>query len=766
MNEGRVHQLEQVNNNQVSESDLTIDFAVQGMSCSACAARIEKAVSKMDGVQMTAVSFPLRTAWVQFKPEQLGAKQIAERVKQLGFEALLNETAKEGLHKEHRILKLRLIASALLTLPLLTGMMQHLPILRPMLDHLPAWVMLPWLQLLLATIIQFAIGLPFYFGAYHAVRERSANMDVLVVIGTTAAYLFSHYVVFQNDMFRPISEVAAHAPPLYFETSAVVITAVLLGKFIEVSASLRAQRGSDGFGKLQSQTAAVERAGEVIHIQTEFVRAGDIVIVQAGETIPVDGIVCGGQSATNEALLTGESLPIAKREGDQVWAGTWNESSQLRIRTKAAGHDTMLNRIQELVRQAQRSKSAIQRNVDAAASWFVPVMLLFAIATVMMWGLFLEPGNWGRAFICGIAVLLAACPCALGLAAPISLVIAASRLSKQGIITKEAGALERLASIQTIIFDKTGTLTEGKPHISASLALKGSRNALLRLAAAVEAESTHPLSKAIEQEAGMLGLIIPAASDHIFTPGGGVEAVVEEQRFAIGNASFAAERKWTMNGDVIAFAKQREDLGETVLYLAIEEQMAGAIAFSDKVKANAKETVKELKSLGVSSVLATGDHKAPALAAAKAVGISSVHASMLPESKVALVEQLKRRGKRVAMAGDGWNDAPALAAADVGLAMGEGTDAALSAGHMTLLFSRLHAIPEAIRISRLTIRNVRQNLTFAFLYNVIVIPFAAFGLLEPWMAGTAMALSSVSVVSNALRLSGQLHRQSRVGTIR
>lgn len=745
---------------QEIERDVTIDFAVQGMSCSACAARIEKAVGKMDGVQMAAVSFPLRTAWVQFKPGVLGPGQIAERVKQLGFVALLNETAKEGLHREHKILKLRLVVSLILTLPLLTGMAQHIPLLEPLLTRLPAWLMLPWLQLALATIIQFVIGLPFYLGAYHAVRERSANMDVLVVIGTTVAYLYSHYAVFQNGLLGPLAASSAHSPPLYFETSAVVITAVLLGKYIEVSASLKAQHGSEGYGKLQSQTAAVERAGEVVRIQTEFVRAGDIVIVQAGEVVPVDGIVCGGQSAMDESLLTGESLPIAKREGDSVWAGTRNESAQLRIRTKAAGHDTMLNRIQELVRQAQRSKSAIQRNVDAAASWFVPVMLVFALVTVVMWGAFLEPGNWSKAFVCAIAVLLAACPCALGLAAPISLVIASGRLAKQGIISKEAGALERLARIQTIVFDKTGTLTEGKPQVSAVLAMQGSRASLVRMAAAAEAEATHPLAIAIIREATKLGLVIPEASEFAFTPGGGVEAVVENQRFAIGNAKFADERAWSVSGAALAFAKQREAAGETVLYAALEGQCVGVLAFSDTVKANARATIKELKALGVASLLATGDHEAPALAVAKAAGIAGVHASMLPEGKVELVEQLKRRGKRVAMAGDGWNDAPALAAADVGLAMGEGTDAALSAGHMTLLFSRLQAIPEAIRISRLTIRNVRQNLTFAFLYNVIIIPFAAFGLLEPWMAGTAMALSSVSVVANALRLSGQLRRKA------
>jgi Cu+-exporting ATPase len=758
----QVRRLKFIELEEIPDKNVTIDFAVSGMSCSACAARIEKAVGKMEGVQMAAVSFPLRTAWVQYASHVLQPQQIADRVKQLGFVALMYESPRQGLYKEHNTLKLRLIFAAVLTLPLLVGMIRHIPPLEPLLSLLPTWLSMPWLQLALASVIQFVIGMPFYFGAYHALRQRSANMDVLVALGTTAAYLYSHYLVFQEGLLLQ-QDGAAHAPPLYFETSAVVITAVLLGKYIETAASLRAQQGADGYGKLQGQMAAVERAGEVIRIQTEFVRAGDIVIVEAGEIVPVDGIVCSGVSSADESLLTGESLPITKRAGDPIWAGTCNESGRLRIRTDAAGHDTMLNRIQELVRQAQRSKSAIQRNVDAAAGWFVPVMLVFALLTLILWGALLDPGNWNKAFVCAIAVLLAACPCALGLAAPISLVIASGRLAKQGIVAKEAGALERLARIQTIIFDKTGTLTEGKPFVSAMLAVKGSRLSLLRLAAAAESGSAHPLAAAIRREAVKLGLVIPDAEQQAYTPGGGVEAVIEKQRFAIGNARYAADRSWRMGQEVKAFAEARETAGETVLYAAIESECIGVLALSDMLKSTARQTVKELKELGLTALLATGDHEAPARAAAKAVGITEVHASMLPESKLALVEELKRKGKRVAMAGDGWNDAPALASADVGLAMGDGTDAALSAGHMTLLFSRLQAIPEAIRISRQTIRNIRQNLTFAFLYNVIIIPFAAFGMLEPWMAGTAMALSSVSVVANALRLTGQLKRNAGAG---
>jgi Cu+-exporting ATPase len=454
-------------------------------------------------------------------------------------------------------------------------------------------------------------------------------------------------------------------------------------------------------------------------------------------------------------------MPVMKKPGDPMWAGTRNGNGLIRLRIEAAGHETMLSRIQELVRQAQRAKSALQRKVDVAAGWFVPIMLVLSLLTLLLWGLAIRPGDWNQAFICSIAVLLAACPCALGLAAPISLVIASGHMARQGIVAKETGALERLAGVETLVIDKTGTLTEGRPRLGAVLDLQGGENRLLRLAAAAEAESVHPLAGAIRQEAKKRGLVVPLARQHKYQPGGGVEAVVEGKSFALGNARFAAERGIKANAAALAFAAAQERSGHTVLYAALDGQTVGILAFKDTIKPQARTAIMRLKRMGLQVELATGDHEAPARAAALDAGIATIHASMLPEAKVNLIERLKQQGKRVAMAGDGWNDAPALAAADVGLAMGDGSRAALSAGHMTLLFSRLEAIPEAIRISRLTLRNVRQNLAFAFGYNALIIPLAAIGLLEPWMAGTAMAMSSVSVVGNALRLSGRLRSQKK-----
>ncbi|WP_042160683.1 heavy metal translocating P-type ATPase [Paenibacillus gorillae] len=732
---------------------VTIDYAIQGMSCTACAARIEKTVGKLAGVEEVAVSYPARTAWIQYAPHLIDPAKIADKIKQIGFQPSVPEKAKEGLDKERRSLLIRLIFSALLTLPLLAAMVQHLSISGEV--QLPAILTNPWLQLGLATVIQFVIGMPFYYGAYQALRARSANMDVLVATGTSAAYFYSHYIVLTAGF--PLA--AAHELPLYFETSAVVMTAVLLGKFIEVNATSRAQDSAAGYGKLKNETVTVERAGTLMEIKTEFVRIGDYVLVNAGETIPVDGVITKGESDVNESLLTGESLPAAKHAGDRVWAGTANGRNPLRIRTEAAGHSTMLNRISELVRQAQRNKSAIQRQVDQVSGWFVPAMLLLAALTFLAWFFIFTPGNWEQSFRCSVAVVLVACPCALGLATPISLVVATGRLAKKGVVVKEAGALERLAQVDTIILDKTGTLTEGKPRIRQVYAHNGSKSAVIRLAAAVEFHSAHPLAKAIVEESDKMGLVLPSAEQFVYTSAKGVEATVENRQVGIGNAAWILEKlRQPLSGGVSFFTDERERAGETVLYVIDDGKIAGAMSFTDTVKANAREAIARLKKAGVAVILATGDHLAPALGAAKEAGIDKVYASLLPEDKLELVRKLQAGGRRVGMAGDGWNDAPALAASDVGMAMGDGTEAALTAGHLTLLQPRMTAIPEAVLISRLTVRNVRQNLTFAFIYNALIIPIAAYGMLQPWMAGTAMAFSSVSVVGNALRLNGRLRR--------
>ncbi|MGG4032503.1 heavy metal translocating P-type ATPase [Paenibacillus cisolokensis] len=730
---------------RMSES---LDLRIQGMSCTACAARIEKAVGRLPGVHRVSVSYAARTAWISYAPDTATAERIVDRIRELGFEAAPPD--QDDPERETAALRLRFAVSAALTLPLMWAMAHHYSFLQDM--PVPALFMNGWFQLGAAAIVQFVVGLPFYFGAYNAIREKVFNMDVLVAVGTSAAFLHSHYTLFRGAASGGAEQ------PLYFETSAVVITAVLLGKLLESSAAVRALREAGGSGGTAASQATVIRAGQELRLPADQVRPGDDVLVREGEPLPVDGIVTQGEASVVEAMLTGESLPVDKAPGDPVWAGTTLASGQLRIRARAAGGATMVSRIYALVRQAQSSKTTIQRKVDQLAGWFVPLMMMLATATFAAWYVWLAPGDGERAMMSALAVLLAACPCALGLATPISLVIASGKLARQGVVVKEAGALERLALLDAIVVDKTGTVTEGKPRLTGMLAVQGSRSALLRNAAAAEADSAHPLARAIREAAAAAGLVPPKPAGASFLPGRGVEAAVDGRRFAVGNAAMADEQGWAKDERIAAFAAERERSGETVLYAAENGIAVGALAFADPVRPSSRGAVRRLRRSGLAVVLATGDREAPALAAAREAGIADVRHSMLPAQKLRLIEQLRAEGRRVGMAGDGWNDAPALAAADVGFAMGDGTDAAMGAGHIALLRSQLTGIGDALAISRLTMRNIRQNLAFAFAYNAVIIPFAACGMLKPWMAGTAMALSSVSVVGNALRLGPRLAR--------
>ncbi|SDW25338.1 cation-translocating P-type ATPase [Paenibacillus sp. CF384] len=729
---------------QQQRGDQALDLRIHGMSCTACATRIERAVGKLAGVSGVSVHYAAKSAYITFSPEQTTPTSIIERIGQLGFHAFLY--GKDGDNSsELDSLKVRVFVAVLFTIPLLWTMVHHYAWLEAI--PVPLIIQEPLLQFVLAAIVQFFIGMPFYFGAFYALRERTANMDVLVAIGTTAAFAYSY-----------ISMMTGGA--LYFETSAVVITAVLLGKLLEASASERVMKESDSYASLQTSEAVIIRGGNREKISLAKIRLGDQLIAAVNEPLPTDGIIVEGHSTMDESFLTGESSLVVRSAGDQVYAGTIVRGQELRIRVTATGPDTMLSRIAALTRQAQATKSSIGRRVDRLSAIFVPIMMLLSLATLLLWLIWLEPGDWGKASLHALAVLLAACPCALGLAAPISLVLATGKLARRGVVMKEAGALERLAQLDTIVLDKTGTLTEGKPALTEVSALSGSPSALLRLAASAEANSQHPFAAAIKAAGKRAGLVIPESSAYQAYPGKGIEAVVEGKRIEIGNAAFAAERDWKMNRVLLSFVNRKEELGETVIYAAIDGECAGAFAFTDQVKRSSTDAVSAMAAEGVRILLATGDHSSSAMNVARITGIAQdhVHASMLPEHKAALIRKLQAEGRVIAMAGDGWNDAPALAAADVGIAMGGGTEAALDAGHMTLLRSRLTGIYEAFQISRMTVRNIRQNLGFALLYNSIVIPFAAVGGIEPWMAGTAMALSSVSVVFNALRLNGQMNR--------
>ncbi|AZN40937.1 heavy metal translocating P-type ATPase [Paenibacillus albus] len=727
---------------QEEQSDGVLDLHIQGMSCTACATRIERAVGKLSGVTAVSVHYAAKSAYVAYTPGSILPSAIMDRIEKIGFHATLHGKDGSG-SSETDALRLRVFAAIMLTLPLLWTMAHHYSWTKGI--PVPLFIQEPLLQFLLAAIVQFFIGMPFYFGAFYALRERTANMDVLVAIGTSAAFVYSFIAMMTGGS-------------LYFETSAVVITAVLGGKLLEATASERVIQENDSFGALEAKEAVVVRAGRRERTPLARIRTNDHIIAAVNEPIPADGIIVEGQSAIDESFLTGESALVTRTVGDRVYAGTIVRGAELRLQVTAIGQQTMLSRIAALTRQAQATKSSIGRRVDQMAAIFVPVMMVLSLGTLLLWLLWLEPGKWSTASIHALAVLLAACPCALGLAAPISLVIATGKLARRGIVLKEAGALERLAQLNTIVLDKTGTLTEGKPALTEIYSLSGEPSALLRLAASAEASSPHPFASAIVAAARRAGMITPECSAFEAFPGKGVEANVEGKRIEIGNAVFAAERSWKMSRVMQGFITRKEASGETVIYVAINGACAGMFAFADQVKRSSAEAVQMLNGEGLMVLLATGDHIASANNVADQIGIASVHASMLPEHKAALIRELQDKGYVVAMAGDGWNDAPALAAADVGIAMGGGTEAALHAGHMTLLRARLTGIYEALVISRLTVRNIRQNLGFAFVYNSIIIPFAAVGGIEPWMAGTAMALSSVSVVGNALRLNGQMTR--------
>ncbi|MFD0711374.1 heavy metal translocating P-type ATPase [Paenibacillus sp. GCM10027626] len=720
-----------------------LDLSIQGMSCTACASRIEKVIGRMEGVRGISVHYAGKAGSVEYMADAITPNHIIERIAGLGFRAVPQESA-DDLRSESGALRIRFILAFILTVPLLWSMLHHYDWLRDV--PVPLLLRDPLLQFVLAAVVQFGLGMPFYFNAYYALRERTANMDVLIVIGTTAAFGYSYVAMLTSQA-------------LYFETSAVVITAVLLGKWMESAASDRIKRASDGFASLVANEAVVERAGLRETVPVQQIRLGDTVIAEAGEPIAVDGIIAQGYAAVDESLLTGESMPVSKGPGDKVYAGTMPADGTLAIRTQALANETMLYKIALVTRQAQSAKSSIGRKVDRLAAVFVPLMIAMSLLTFIVWLFVLEPGNAGKAAVRALAVLLAACPCALGLAAPISIVLASARLARRGIVMKEAGTLERLAELNYIVLDKTGTLTEGKPVVADIYAAGTTMaNTILRWAAAAEAGTAHPYGMAIIAQARSRGLVIPPAQQSRTLPGKGIEAIVEGKRIAVGNARHAADHSWIIDRVAADFALRQEQAGATVLYLFVEGDCRGALALIDPVKRTSGEAVKQLQAAGLRLLLATGDHAQTAAGAARVAGIAHVEAEMMPEEKAELVRRLQGKGYRVGMVGDGWNDAPALAAADVGIAMGSGTDAALAAGHLALMRPRLTAITDALAISKLTVRNIRQNLTFAFLYNAIVIPFAALGWLEPWMAGTAMAFSSVSVVGNALRLNGQMRR--------
>ncbi|QTH45028.1 copper-translocating P-type ATPase [Cohnella sp. LGH] len=723
-------------------------FKLEGMTCAACANRIEKGLAKLPGVTGVSVNFALESARVEFNPGTVSIGDMQSKVKQLGYQALVrqdDENAEARRAKETRKQLNKLILSAVLSLPLLWTMVAHFSFTSWI--YLPKLFMEPWFQLLLATPVQFYVGKQFYVGAFKALRSGSANMDVLVALGTSAAYFYSLYLTID---WYVASGMQHHGPALYYETSAILITLVIMGKLLESRAKGRTSEAIKSLMGLQAKTALVVRDGQEMTVPVEEVQMGDIVLVRPGEKIPVDGEVLEGVSSVDESMLTGESLPIEKRVGDSVIGATINKNGALRVKATRVGKDTALAQIIKVVEEAQGSKAPIQRVADVISGIFVPIVVGIAVVAFLVWYFFVAPGDFAEALEKAIAILVIACPCALGLATPTSIMAGSGRAAELGILFKGGEHLEQTHKIDTVVLDKTGTVTNGKPELTDVIAV-GDETEFLRLVGAAELQSEHPLAEAIVAGIQQKNIRIAAAESFEAIPGYGVEAAAQGKRLLVGTRRLM--ERFNIDASVAYEAMSAlEESGKTAMLVAVDDRYAGMVAVADTVKPTSGEAVRRLREQGIEVIMITGDNERTAKAIAAQVGIDRVLAEVLPEGKAEEVRKLQAEGKKVAMVGDGINDAPALATADIGMAIGTGTDVAMEAADVTLMRGDLSSIADAIYMSRKTMSNIRQNLFWALGYNTLGIPIAAIGLLAPWVAGAAMALSSVSVVLNALRL--------------
>ncbi|MDD5296662.1 MAG: heavy metal translocating P-type ATPase [Rhodocyclaceae bacterium] len=714
-----------------------LELVLTGMTCAACSARIERVLNRVPGVE-AAVNLAAERAHVRFTPGLTTPEALIQAVKKAGFGASLvtgDSHAEEKARKAAAYkAEIRVFAiSALLTLPLLAQMLVMFG------GHGAHEELLPrWLQLALATPVQFWIGRRFYSGAWHSLRGGSGNMDVLVAMGTSMAYLYSLVVTLGGLEHQHV----------YFEASATVITLVLMGKLLEARAKARTQSAIEALIRLQPQTAWVEKDGGLTEVPVGILLPGDRFVVRAGDAVPVDGEIVEGNSSVNEAMLTGESMPVGKGPADKVFAATLNGQGLLRCQATGVGSATLLAGIIRMVGEAQGSKAPVQRLADKIAAVFVPVVGLVALLTFAGWWFF--SGDFTTAMVNAVAVLVIACPCALGLATPTAIMVGTGRAAAYGILVKNAAALELAEKVQVLAVDKTGTLTEGRPVVADILPAQGVPAAeLLRLAAGLEQGSGHPLALAILARAAADGLALPPLASLTTHPGKGLEGEVEGQSCFLGSPEFLGERG--LAADPAALASL-QSAGKTVVAVACGSRLLGLIAVADTLRDSSCRAIGRLRDRGIGVIMLTGDNPATARAIAAVAGISDFRAGILPGDKGLAVAELKASGRCVAMAGDGINDAPALAASDVGFAIGAGSDVAIEAADITLMKDDLNGVVDAIDLSRATLRKIRQNLFFAFIYNVLGIPLAALGMLNPVIAGAAMAMSSVSVVSNSLLL--------------
>jgi P-type Cu+ transporter len=730
---------------------------VRGMHCAACVGKVERALSSVPGVDQASVNLATEQATVSFDPALTSVDALRAAVAAAGYELAepragagpvddAEQAAREAAQRRQRT---RLIVGAVLSAPVLVGGMAHL------LPWVPAVLQNPWVQLVLTTPVQFWVGWEFHRGFLHDLRYRSASMSTLVSVGTSAAYLFSVAVTLWPHAFPQ------HGAMTYFDVSAVVITLVVLGRWLEARARGRTSEAIRRLVSLAPRTARIVRDGAELDVPTGEVQVGDFVRIRPGERVPVDGVVTEGASTIDESMLTGESLPVDKTLDSKVFAGTVNRTGSFVFRAARVGSETTLARIVKLVADAQGSRAPIQRLADRVAAIFVPIVLAIATLTFLAWWVLGPSPSSLYALTNAVAVLVIACPCAMGLATPTAIMVATGRGAELGILVKSATALELLDRVNTLVFDKTGTLTVGRLVVTDVIAAAGGEldeDEILALAAAAEQGSEHPLGEAIVARAKERGLALPPISEFTTVPGQGIDAMASDGRVLLGNRALMEARGVAIEA-LGARARTLAGQGKTAVYLALAGRALGVIAVADALKPEAREVVVALARRGIDVTMLTGDARPTAEAIAAGAGITRVLAEVLPEDKAREIAELQEEGRRVAMVGDGINDAPALARADVGIAMGSGTDVAIEAADVTLVRSDLRGVVAAVDLSRQTIRIIKQNLIWAFGYNVVLIPLAAGALypiwgvlLSPILAGAAMAFSSVSVVTNSLRL--------------
>lgn len=716
-----------------------VNLDITGMTCAACSNRIEKVLNKTDGVQLATVNLTTENAAVEYDSALIDEDQIIERIGKLGYGAELKRSNEEKItqkDKELKTMKWKVIISALLSLPLLVTMLDHLFGI-----NLPAIFMNPWFQLAFATPVQFILGWQFYVGAYKNLRNFTANMDVLVVMGTTAAYGFSLY-----QTYLWLNGTVEH-PHLYFEASAIIITLILFGKYLETRAKSQTTGAISKLLDMQAKEARVVRNGEEIMVPVDDVKVEEVLIVKPGEKFPLDGELVNGRTSVDESMLTGESIPVEKEAGDSVIGATMNQNGTVQLKVTKTGNDTALAGIIKVVEEAQGNKAPIQRMADIISGYFVPIVIGIAIVTFIVWYFFVQPGNMEPALVAAISVMVIACPCALGLATPTSIMVGTGKGAENGILYKGGEHLEKTHKVEVIVLDKTGTITHGQPQVTD---FNGDERTLSLLAAA-EKGSEHPLASAITAYAKENNTPMLEVENFTAIPGHGIEAVIDGQRVLVGTRKLMTAESIDVSS-IEEEMQQYEYEGKTAMIIAADGQLLGSIAVLDTVKETAKKAVAEMQEQGLQVIMLTGDNTRTAEAIARTVGIDEVIAEVLPEEKADKIRAIQEEGKIVAMVGDGVNDAPALALADVGIAMGTGTEVAIEAADLTILGEDLTLIPRAINLSHQTIKNIKQNLFWAFAYNTLGIPIAALGLLAPWVAGAAMAFSSVSVVANSLRL--------------